>query len=367
MASVRAWNHYSNWLVAVTLIQAALMLNWISNLCKGVDVNKLLTLVPVLFAALLFFILLLKIAHEFYVQGLKPENVKEDEVFVIREKPKRFVVFILAVMAIFVSVIIIMVKQNSQIGALQARDGKLPSISTNSAAQAPAPAPKPLPDKIIPAPAQPPIVSTPQVATAETPKQFETNFPDTNDFSDPESVINKLKVARTAQQKAENEAAIERQNIIASNSWNGTLPIYGYTLEKLYNILYGIVATNHDGIAKTDGYFKCLPATLGFEIATTNIAEIRFQTNTKLDFKISIGGIVDDEQKRVFRITSNNGTFEIERYGRPERNIFRMNLHTPDADNVFPVKTDDGFQDAINTNLEILVDSQIYYLSHTNK
>ena len=143
MASVHAWNHYGNWLVFVSLLQAAFLVHGISNLFKGVDVNFWLTLVPVIVTAFLFFILLLKVAYEeFYVKGLKSEEV---EVFVIREKPTRFVVFILAILAIFVSAIVIIVKQNSQIGDLKMQGENPSSIPTNSVAQSSSP--KPMPDK----------------------------------------------------------------------------------------------------------------------------------------------------------------------------------------------------------------------------
>ncbi len=365
MASVRAWNHYGNWLVAVSLFQAALLVKWISNLCKGVDVNNWLTLVPVFVTALLFFILLLKVAHEFYVQGLKSENVEEDEVFLIREKPKRFVIFILAILAIFVSAVIIIVKQNSQIGDLQIRGGHLPLIPTNLTAQSPSP--KPLPDQIIPALQSMPSVVTQQMAVNQLQTQFETNSP-TKDGSDSESELAAIKAKKLAAQEIQKENDKKQRQDFADERWNRMLPIYKDCIETLYNLLKNESDRRGEGIAKTLNYFSCLPATLDVDAGETNVAEIKFQTQTNMDFKIYITGC-DTYQQRGLRIECAVGRFEIRPSWLMNSGMCNVEIHiiglddNQDADIGKPQQ----IQDLTAEDLKILRDAQTGRSSPANQ
>jgi hypothetical protein len=216
-----------------------------------------------------------------------------------------------------------------------------------------------LPEKIIPTPEPPstPIVSTQQIASVEPQKQFETNAPD---IGDAESEL--------AKSRADKLANLQKLKLNVQAAWTNNLPIFNSSLEALHEILTKEATKRGDGIAKTVAYFQCLPAAADFEISgETNVAEIKLQTETNLDFKIAITGqFLSGEniiRQRGLRIYCSCGFLAITpRAG----NYFNLTIHIPDG-NENKSATSRDVRDIITQSLKILVGSQIDYLSKTNR
>jgi hypothetical protein len=232
-------------------------------------------------------------------------------------------------------------------------------------------APKPLPDKIIPAPTPEPIVSTPVIASVETQQELETNFPDTNDAE--------FELAKSrAERAASKAAAIQQTKLNVQTVWTNNLPIYNYALESLYNILKEEAQTRSDGIAKTEGYFQCLPS-IAPEIEETNVAEIRFIARTNMDFQIGIttstfvmgasiivgGG--DPTKSPGIKIHCDCGNFEIISLYNQNQLFVTAWFNDDPSENERKRLPIQESKDFINHCLKILVAKQIAYLSSTNK
>jgi hypothetical protein len=63
------------------------------------------------------------------------------------------------------------------------------------------------------------------------------------------------------------------------------LPAYKDCMETLYNTLKKAADQRAEPIEKTPTYFNCLPSTLDFQFGETNIAEIKIQKQTNVDFR----------------------------------------------------------------------------------
>lgn len=352
MAKKRAWTQLGNLLVIVSLVQFGLLADCISKITKGIDVNFWLTFSPVIISVFGFLAFLFRAAHKIYERALNSEqsngkDVPENE----PPKPAMFVVFIAVTLGCVGLVITIITEQKTQIEQLR---GQIPPPVQLK----PIIASKPLPDKIILSSEPPPpsIVSTQQVASMESQKQFETN---PADLGDAESEL--------AKSRAEKLANLQKGKLKAETMWTNNLPIYVNSLESLYYILTEEAKKQGDGIAKTVGYFQCLPSTITHEIGEMNVSEIRFQTKTNMDFKIAITGeewageyIV---QSRGLKIYCSCGFLAIT--PRTIGNGFGITVRIPDGTENKYTSISDA-HNVINQNMKILVGAQIDYLSKTN-
>jgi hypothetical protein len=134
-------------------------------------------------------------------------------------------------------------------------------------------------------------------------------------------------------------------------------------IEELHNILTTEAAKRGDGISKTAGYFQCLPPAIDFEVHNINVAEIRLQTETNLDFKIIITGL-DGYNQRTLRVSCDCGYLDI--HPASAENYYNISVHIPDWDDdqyVQAAQAGDMFKKQITT----LIAGQIIYLNKMNK
>lgn len=193
---------------------------------------------------------------------------------------------------------------------------------------------KPLPDQIMPQSESHIVkIKEPETKPQETeqisqikPVVFDTN--DLNaDADSPENLFSSLK-QKADQEAAKKEAqkkqeAIERENYINA-LWSNSVPNYKQEMVSLNDYLAKLVRGQNDGISRSEDYFDALPQTIDPNGRETIIAEIKFQKNTNLDFKI----FLDDGQnevRRPLKITCSGGYL----YSIPEMsgNSFDMTVY----------------------------------------
>jgi hypothetical protein len=224
-----------------------------------------------------------------------------------------------------------------------------------------------LPDKIIPAPTPPaPIVSTPQIANVEPPIQFETNSADVGD------AVSEL-AKSIAQERNEKAAWIKSREDSAEASWTNNLPLFNYSLEALYQILSEEAKKQKDGIAKTTGYFQCLPTIVGHKTGKIDAAEIRFQNKTNMDFKIVITPEVWNGETligaRDLRIDCSSGYLIIAPHWPGLSGGLTVSVQIPNFTKSARISSPSpqDSHDIIKHYLNLLVGGQIDYLSKTNE
>ena len=213
---------------------------------------------------------------------------------------------------------------------------------------------KPIPDKIIPQSELPvPTVPPPAPVRVEVSKQFETNPPDTNDAK---SELWKL--------RAENSVKIKTSELNALRVWTNDVPIYNYAIQELYDILSKEAVKCGDGIAKTSGYFRCIPTTpIDDAIGETNIAEIRFINKTNLSFQIVItpqnrsNGEITGH--RELHIRCSAGGLFLNHQGKDPA----IGIRIPEVESWATI-TD---QDIVKQKLKLLIASQIEFVDSRNK
>ena len=152
------------------------------------------------------------------------------------------------------------------------------------------------------------------------------------------------------------------------------MPIFNYSLEALYQILSEESKKRGDGISKTVGYFQCLPATIGHKTGSINVAEIRFQNKTNMDFKVSITpeGWLNDDAMVVpsgLRIDCSCGYLMIGSDGPSASGSPSVRIGISDFNDFARISSPSSqdARDIIKHNLNLLVGGQIAYLSKTNK
>jgi hypothetical protein len=305
---------------------------------------------PVIVWAIVFFILLLKSAHKIYVQGIKSENPKEDEIFTIRDKPSRIAVFVVVASILAVLMLIIPVKQNSQIAQLKQQ--------LLAAKPKPIIPPKPLPTIIIPNPENElphsEVVSNSE-APIDVPKPFEVFDSITDAISDTGFSVAELKHKNLLKKQQEDQEKLES----LKTWWLKAIPDYNYALESLNNILVKNLPAG-DGMGLSPGYFTCLPTNLAEDIAGEKFAEIKYQKNTNIDFIISIQGKPTEE--RLLLISGSHGSLEL--HPVTSRNTFSRAIHFPDVD--YMNETNVDFHKYIDGGLIQLIRYQNAYSNDTN-
>jgi hypothetical protein len=308
--------------------------------------------VPVVVWWVWFFWNLIKAPHQIHEEDVAASNSGEKQIPIEKSVSQKFASFI------FVVVIV-----SAFMGLLAAKNWQIAQLKKQFLSDQPKPsiAAKPLPDKIIPrleSPAAPPtIVSTQEIASVEPQKQFETNSPNIEDAEDPaEKAIAKAKSEQAAAKKR-NELETQAQ---VQTEWGKNLSSRNYAIQALYDVMNKEATKHRDGIAKTIGYFQCLPPTIVSGSPDTNVAEIRFQTKTNVNFQIKI--LNNGSSSKMLRINSDCGFLLLYSSG----DQFRWAIHIPNFDDDKAILTDNT-HDLIEEGVEILVAGQIDYLSRTNK
>jgi hypothetical protein len=166
---------------------------------------------------------------------------------------------------------------------------------------------KPLSDKIISVPAPPTIVSTAQVANVELPIQFETSYPIT-ESNNPENELDNIKAQKLARIAAQKESELKQKQSDSDDFWNQMLPTYKDCLGTFYDVLKLEANRRNEAIEKSSNY-GYLPPSINYELEETNMAEIRFQNQTNMDFRVSILNFYP--ALKNLRISGDCGYFEI--------------------------------------------------------
>ena len=228
---------------------------------------------------------------------------------------------------------------------------------------------KPLPDKTIPAPPVVPVASSIQAESLKSPTQFETNPADNGDA---ESELDKFQSER---EKAR-EADIQKSELTTQIIWKTNLPLYNFALESLQDNLRKEAAKRGDGIAKTDGYFQCLPSTINVNMKETKVAEIRFQTKTNVDFTIMIaqadmGGDTGQSVQRPcwLQIRCSCGVLQIYRDNLGSSVMREIHISAfggfPQFNDNKPIPSDSPHK-FIDEGVKFLIGAQLKYLNQTN-
>jgi hypothetical protein len=262
----------------------------------------------------------------------------------------------LAVVGVVSAAVGFLAVENYQTGPAPGRLPPPPKPEESSAAA-------PVPDTIIPRLESPPaIVPAQQLADVEQQKQLATN-PD--NMGDANSGL----ASELAESEAEKAANIQRLKLNAQTTWQNNLPIYNFSLKALYDILAEEAKEQGGGIAKTAGYFQCLPTTLDHEIGETNAAEIRFQADTNLDFKVAITRetYLGEEylQSRGLKITCSCGDLQIIPIPFGGNDI-DIRVNTPDRNESKSLPSQEA-RDDIEHGLKVLVVAEIEFLKKTNQ
>jgi hypothetical protein len=102
-------------------------------------------------------------------------------------------------------------------------------------------------------------------------------------------------------------------------------------------------------------------------LGETNIAEIRFQNQTNVDFRITISGC-DQFSQRALRVSASCGYFVIRHDTIPPLQQCNISIHVQDLNDEqnVPLDQPDHMHNLIEEDLRLLKDGQIAYLSQTN-
>ena len=299
---------------------------------------------------------LIKAPHQIHEEDLAAQSSREGQTPLRNSVSKSIaaLIFIAVIVAAFMG---LLAAKNYQIEQLRKKLNPPKQASI---------APKPLPDKIIP---QLVISNAPstglatQITNTESAIQFETSNP-TAERADPEVELGKLKAKKLAQRAAQDEAARKQTQSNSDNRWTNMLPTFNYCIETFYNILKKEADRRNEGIAKTVNYFKCLPSTINFDLGETNVAEIRFQNHTNVNFSLAITKSFNYLQ-RTLRISCSCGYFEIQHHPAAFSKECLVSVHIPDLNEDKYVSLDQAY-DLIEEDLRLLMDGQIAYSAQTN-
>jgi uncharacterized membrane protein YjfL (UPF0719 family) len=222
--------------------------------------------------------------------------------------------------------------------------------------------PKPLPDKIIPA-----ITTTNQnlpfpaiFPNAQATAQSETNNPSTENAG---NAYDEAKADHAAQIKAQDDECQKENQAV----WEHNYQLFNHAIESLHNILNNESGNHGDGIAKTEGYFQCLPKNILFGMPETNIAEIRFQWNTNIDFQVATTHSVNVGPTIIptgLKISCSSSWIELRPFWPMSGLHIKRIIHTPDYDEEKDLP-DDTQQKLVDEGLRIIVAAQIDHESHT--
>lgn len=237
---------------------------------------------------------------------------------------------------------------------------------------------KPLPTKVIPRPeAQPSpmIIPTQQVAvtepivtnTSKTFDQFDSTIADTNDTTYRIQQLREAKQQAKEQQIAEQNARAQRENqarlLDIKKWWDLYLPYYNHSLVVLHDALLHEAAKEGDGIAQSNDYFQSLPSSIAPSVGGFNVAEIRFQKSTNMDFIVSVTAL-NSANRRTLRIISAGGFIEME-LGSGDK--VHGNLHIePDIDLPFEVATNQANTKMVESVNDLIGAEILFLQSRTN-
>jgi hypothetical protein len=363
MAAVRSWNHFGTLVLIGSLLQAGLLVRYVSKLLQGVDVNFWITLSPVIAAAVLFFILWLMSAHKIYEQSLKPEKSNDDEIFTIKDKPKSFALLVLAIIIILACSFAVLVIQHSQIAQLKSQ---LPQFSIA----------KPLPDEIIPRPEQPSLPPYHQLSFLETPIVTITNAQrvffkaDISANGNAVATIDKRMAdlqaqedKRAAQQAANIEFEKQQKLLEIPRDWRHGLDHYRRLLVMLQDDMSEKAKGIGDTIVPSPGYSRCMPLDIDPETGEIKAATIGLLNNTNVNFQIIITGLNSEGHRQVY-VFCAAGSLELYPGTNDDFNaILNTYLGLPSPN----YTTIDNADALVSDNLTSLIAAQYMLLGRTNK
>lgn len=189
-----------------------------------------------------------------------------------------------------------------------------------------------------------------------SPQATAPNIQETNTFE-------QIRAHKLADGSNVTAAAEERSRKLAQGMWEAYLPHYQFSLSALNDELMREAAQQSDRISKSEGYFTSIPDKPYNRGEQFQVAEIKFQKNTNMDFTVSVSG-PNPANYGQLTISCEAGYLKTD----GERgDFFRCDLHVaPDFD-------DGGRTNYSNADKMIaafvkeLVAAQIDYLSRTNK
>ena len=152
-----------------------------------------------------------------------------------------------------------------------------------------------LPPKIIADPPQPAKPQAQQIDINDS-KKFVTN--DASD--DGEKYYAEMQELRVQNQKKQ-DAADQTNQLIFSQTWGKSLPVFNQSLEILSNVLSKEAAKHGDRIVHSASYYKCIPTNMDMRIGTIDVATIGFERKDDVNFRIEIYEM-DPSQRRKLTI-----------------------------------------------------------------
>lgn len=167
-----------------------------------------------------------------------------------------------------------------------------------------------------------------------------------------------------AEKRAEEEATKKQTQSDSDFRWQAMLPTYKDCAETFYDMLKKAADRKNQGVSKTATYFQCLPDSIDYRVGETNVAEIRFQNETNIDFRLTIPGC-DLAWQRGLKISTGCGYFEIHRNLNFSSEKCDVSIHVPGWDEDASVQVGQT-RPLMNEDLALLIDGQIKYGSETN-
>jgi hypothetical protein len=135
--------------------------------------------------------------------------------------------------------------------------------------------------------------------------------------------------------KIQNDKARQITEMQAQESWEKCYSYYEYANRKLEDLIRGMAKNLND---TPHSNYHGMPDSIGFDIGTTNIAEMKLETNSNFDFTIFISPIKDDHGNgRYMTVKCNAGYLDILPFG----DTVDFYLHVTDADYTYystPIK-----------------------------
>jgi hypothetical protein len=299
---------------------------------------------------------LIKAPHQIHEEDLATSSSGINQITAKKSVSQRFASFIFVVFLVSAFMVLLAAK-NRQISQLKKQLSPPKQIAVT---------PKPLPPTIIPTNEfVAPTISAPQptnvVAASQSPSIEPTenfNAP-TDDVEDVKAVVAK----ELAQDEAEKQNAILQEQTQEQAWWDAALPSYNHALKSLDIQLAKMAANKGDGISESPDYFNCLPKITDFKMNALDVAKIRFQKETNMNFLITISP-KNLASRRNLNITASGAFLEIRT--DPQNcgaHVIIPSLHY-DKDKVVGINQANEFFDE---RLNFFINAQAFYLSQTNK
>lgn len=140
MAGRRAWSHYGNLLVIVSLLQCGLLASSVSKITKGIDVNFWLTFSPVIVSGIAFLVFLFRATHKIYERAINSEKPNNENLPEVEQpKPAVFVLFVIILIVCGGLTVTIISYQKTQIEKLKRQLSSSKPIETDTQISHPIP------------------------------------------------------------------------------------------------------------------------------------------------------------------------------------------------------------------------------------